>query len=125
MLEDEDDGPYSQTTVYEPPRLSRTLSGEQLTRRREGMSSVKVEQKLKQFQEFKNYIQNVNRIIDEDEYTADEVDTIDEQGNVARFFYFIGRLNPPHNGHIKALRALVERGEFYKLYSINITRKWS
>jgi nicotinamide mononucleotide adenylyltransferase len=112
MINNEDDGPYSQPTLYEPSRLSRTLSGEQITRRREGMSSEKVEQKLQKFQEFKNYIQTVNRINgeydDEDEYTADEVDTIDEQGNIIHFFYFIGRLNPPHNGHIKALRTLVE-----------------
>lgn len=29
-------------------------------------------------------------------------------GREMKFFYFIGRLNPPHNGHIKALKTLVE-----------------
>lgn len=41
------------------------------------------------------------------------------------FFYFIGRLNPPHNGHIAALHSLITILPFRKFYSINITWKWS
>jgi nicotinamide mononucleotide adenylyltransferase len=43
-----------------------------------------------------------------DTFTADEVTTKDISGQEESFYYFIGRLNPPHNGHIAALKQLVE-----------------
>jgi nicotinamide mononucleotide adenylyltransferase len=105
--EEEDIISYSQPIVYEEPHNSfRTMSPEPIRRRREGMSSTEANIKLA---EFEDYIQNVVRITrEEDGYTADEIDTEDDNGHKVSFFYFIGRLNPPHNGHIKALRTLVE-----------------
>jgi hypothetical protein len=43
---------------------------------------------------------------DEGDYVA-EILTQDDERQHNKFFYFIGRLNPPHNGHIKALEQLV------------------
>lgn len=46
----------------------------------------------------------------EDDYTADEIELENAEGNdEANFFYFIGRLNPPHDGHIFALKELVSK----------------
>lgn len=69
--------------------------------------------------EFENYIQNLFEVylqslgdenINEDDYTADEIELENGDGNdEANFFYFIGRLNPPHDGHIFALKELVEK----------------
>lgn len=102
--------PLSQPIIYEP-RLSRTMSEPSIKKRREGISSVEAEQKIHLLE---NYIENAIRINeeDEDEYTADEVDTqIEPANDTSRFFYFIGRLNPPHNGHIKALKTLIEMAQ--------------
>jgi hypothetical protein len=47
--------------------------------------------------------------VDEGEHIVDEI--IINQDNPkteAKFFYFIGRLNPPHSGHITALKELVK-----------------
>ena len=44
----------------------------------------------------------------ENDYTADEIELENAEGqDEANFFYFIGRLNPPHDGHIFALKELV------------------
>jgi len=50
------------------------------------------------------YIKTINK---DHEYTADsaEIKLIDKTS--VHLFYFIGRLNPPHNGHIHALQHLV------------------
>jgi hypothetical protein len=64
--------------------------------------------------EFDNYIQKIfevylNSLGNElENYTADEIEFANSEGNdEANFFYFIGRLNPPHDGHIYALKELV------------------
>ena len=47
---------------------------------------------------------------EKDNYTADEIELENSEGNdEANFFYFIGRLNPPHDGHIFALKELVSK----------------
>ena len=69
--------------------------------------------------QFENYIQNLFEVylqslgdedLSKDNYTADEIELENAEGNdEANFFYFIGRLNPPHDGHIYALKELVSK----------------
>ena len=61
-----------------------------------------------------DYIENLNsQIQDETETLFNESQQLDDafQSNLCEtdisFYYFIGRLNPPHNGHIAALTQLV------------------
>ena len=67
-----------------------------------GMSNEEKESKIKQIEAY--FI----NIIKENEYTADKATIEETNGKEVNFFYFIGRLNPPHNGHIAALQKLVE-----------------
>lgn len=46
--------------------------------------------------------------VEEGEHISEEAMTKDDSGREVKFFYFIGRLNPPHSGHIKALETLVK-----------------
>jgi hypothetical protein len=105
-------------TIYDPVNpvnsLKRTRTDTGIQPKQKGMS-YKDRDRL--ISELENYINSKN-ISNEyndredfntaDNYTADEVITQDDEGREAKFFYFIGRLNPPHNGHIKALEALVQ-----------------
>jgi len=70
-----------------------------------GMSNEEKEYKLKQIEAY--FI----NIIKENEYTADKATIEETNGKELNFFYFIGRLNPPHNGHIAALQKLVEQAK--------------
>jgi hypothetical protein len=64
-----------------------------------------LEEKLKFLESY-----NDNEI--EDNFTADEVNLQNsEKTNIVNFYYFIGRLNPPHDGHIHALTKLVEKAK--------------
>jgi len=61
---------------------------------------------------FEVYIESLGESISEQygDYTADEIELENLEGNdEANFFYFIGRLNPPHDGHIFALKELVSK----------------
>jgi hypothetical protein len=61
---------------------------------------------------FEVYIESLGESISEQygDYTADEIELENSEGNdEANFFYFIGRLNPPHDGHIFALKELVSK----------------
>jgi nicotinamide mononucleotide adenylyltransferase len=82
------------------PKLKRTLSGtvfkSNIIGINEGDRDNKIEQ-LKQFLE-----QNIN-----ENETIDEITTQDNNGREFHFFYFIGRLNPPHQGHLETLNELV------------------
>jgi len=83
------------------------------------MKSEEKEEADKKINEFDNYIKNLfdvylqslgDEIINEDNYTADEIELENAEGHdEANFFYFIGRLNPPHDGHIYALKELVSK----------------
>ncbi len=70
---------------------------------------ISVEERDAKIETITNYIntlmmQNTSNQIGYNEITG----TLDSQPDKsAHFFYFIGRLNPPHNGHIKALTTLV------------------
>jgi len=70
-----------------------------------GMSNEEKEYKIKQIEAY--FI----NIIKENEYTADKATIEETNGKEFNFFYFIGRLNPPHNGHIAALQKLVEQAK--------------
>jgi len=68
----------------------------------------KADLKIKQFEEsIIDLARQVNSDNVDKEYTADEAIIESDSGNV-KLFYFIGRLNPPHNGHIAALNKLVQ-----------------
>jgi len=93
--------------VYKTAKIERTVSENGYTPQApQGMSMETRDIKIAQLEDF------INKAIDiangNDNYTADEILTQDDKGKQAKFFYFIGRLNPPHNGHIKALQTLVE-----------------
>ena len=61
-----------------------------------------IEEELKQYLESYNDDENV------DNFIADEVKLQNsENTKTLNFYYFIGRLNPPHDGHIYALKELV------------------
>jgi Asp-tRNA(Asn)/Glu-tRNA(Gln) amidotransferase C subunit len=73
----------------------------------------------KKINEFDDYIKKLFEVyleslgdedINEENYTADEIELENSEGNdEANFFYFIGRLNPPHDGHIFDLKELVNK----------------
>jgi nicotinic acid mononucleotide adenylyltransferase len=99
----------SQRYVYEHPtlQLQRTYTENRYSLpARQGIS---VEERDMKIAELEDFIRNATDINNgKNNYTADEILTQDDKGNQVKFFYFIGRLNPPHNGHIKALETLVE-----------------
>jgi len=88
------------------PKITRRNSENgYIPKRPQGFSSEERDIKISQLQDF---IQNAIEIDQgKNMYTADEILTQDNNG-IHNFFYFIGRLNPPHSGHIKALITLVE-----------------
>lgn len=112
----------SQPEVFpETPTLTRTSTGTLVSRPRVGISSADRDRKIAQLTE---YIKNKGVDIDEyeetyepkDEFIAEEIiingnegEKIEEQPEEINYYYFIGRLNPPHNGHIKALKELVTK----------------
>lgn len=83
------------------------------------MKSEEKEEADKKINDFDDYIKNLFDVylqslgdenINEDSYTADEIELENREGkDEANFFYFIGRLNPPHEGHIFALKELVSK----------------
>jgi hypothetical protein len=83
------------------------------------MKSEEKEEADKKINDFDDYIKNLFDVylqslgdenINEDSYTADEIELENAEGHdEANFFYFIGRLNPPHDGHIYALKELVSK----------------
>jgi hypothetical protein len=103
----------SQPLVYsekETP-IERTYSLQDSNKklRREGISIPERDIKI---QELENYIKSNIGISDSNvnngDQTVEEVVIQENTGKIAKFFYFIGRLNPPHKGHIKALMLLVK-----------------
>jgi nicotinamide mononucleotide adenylyltransferase len=98
--------PSSQPDVYSP-KLERTYSENPYTKSaRQGISVEERDMKISKLEDFIRNATDINN--GKNNYTADEILTQDDKGNQVKFFYFIGRLNPPHNGHIKALETLVE-----------------
>ena len=100
----------SQPTVYEVSKLSRTRTYPfTIKSRHVGITSTERDAKIA---ELKKYIESNIGIneeqVEEGEQIAEEATIQDDSGNKAKFFYFIGRLNPPHSGHLKALETLVK-----------------
>jgi hypothetical protein len=69
-----------------------------------GMSEEEKESKRTQFQQF--FISLEKNLQNEDAVELD-VPTLNDK----HFYYFIGRLNPPHDGHILALETLVKKAQ--------------
>jgi nicotinamide mononucleotide adenylyltransferase len=68
----------------------------------------KADEKIRKFEEFINGRANEINNSQQEEYDVEEINLTETNGQSKKLFYFIGRLNPPHNGHIAALRTLVE-----------------
>jgi nicotinamide mononucleotide adenylyltransferase len=95
----------SQPDVYNSPILERTYSENPYTKSaRQGITTEVRDRKISELENFINEGMNIQK--DEGDYVA-EILTQDDERQHNKFFYFIGRLNPPHNGHIKALEQLV------------------
>lgn len=77
-------------------------------RKRVGMSTTVRDEKIAEFESYINRNLGITEEeVNEGDEAVDEALTQDDSGRKAKFFYFIGRLNPPHNGHLKALETLV------------------
>jgi hypothetical protein len=101
----------SQPYVYNPPLIrTTTVPFSDNKKRREGISREERDIKISQLEQF------IHNNIDITETEADEAEQIideiiinqDIPETEAKIFYFIGRLNPPHNGHIAALKQMVK-----------------
>lgn len=89
--------------VYKSNSLKRTLSNPLENRRitREGITFGKRDETVNTFAaNLSSYAEQANQ---EGIYTADNI----RKGDV-NFYYFIGRLNPTHEGHLSALYTLVK-----------------
>lgn len=97
----------SQPDVYTNPNpFARTMSaGPPPIKTRVGISEEARDAKIKQFED---YLKTIIKPIQGTEYTVDKA-TIEETGDKpVYFYYFIGRLNPPHAGHIAALQETID-----------------
>ena len=65
------------------------------------------DEKIRQFEEFINKRANEINNSQNEEYDTEEINLTEPSGKTIKILYFIGRLNPPHNGHISALQDLV------------------
>ena len=101
----------SQPYVYNPSLFrTMTVPFSDNKKRREGISREERDIKISQLEQF------IHDNIDITETEADEAEQIideiiinqDIPETEAKIFYFIGRLNPPHNGHISALKQMVK-----------------
>jgi nicotinamide mononucleotide adenylyltransferase len=89
------------TNTVNPPLKSRRVDTD--------MPRSKAEQKIAEFESYINRNVGITEgEVDKGEQIFSEAKTQDDSGREAKFFYFIGRLNPPHNGHLKALEILVK-----------------
>ena len=74
------------------------------------INTINTEQKNRKIKEFERnqtkYLQELNKL-KRKQYTSLKNDAIGQY----RVYYFIGRLNPPHNGHIEALKSLILRAQ--------------
>lgn len=89
--------------TYPHQSLKRTASGTEFERKTIGLTG---EDRSKKIEELKDFIQNKLQESN-NEFVSEEILTQNETGENIKFFYFIGRLNPPHQGHIETLKELV------------------
>lgn len=95
--------------------LIRTSTGTLMPSRRYNLSE---EIKKRKILEFESYLQKLNQVQDNStNFPSIElvVELISASTNLY-LSYFIGRLNPPHNGHIQALIALINEAKKHQLY---------
>ena len=90
-----DSNPFARTMSAGPPPIKTRV----------GISEEARDAKIKQFED---YLKTIIKPIQETEYTADEATIEKTVGKPVYFFYFIGRLNPPHAGHIAALQEPID-----------------
>ena len=96
--------------------LLRTTTGTIIPSRRLGMTNQIRDQKIIEFEYYVKEIENLEN--SKDQLPPIElVLEINTKGIIAYLSYFIGRLNPPHNGHILALQALIEKAREYTPYT--------
>ena len=96
--------PEPELTPFTDNKLKRTYTGTTLPSIR--LRGINKAEKIRELESFIN--ENTKEDVKNgEEFTTEELLTQDDQGQEAKFFYFIGRLNPPHNGHLKALEILV------------------
>lgn len=104
----------SQPLVYDEDKepLFRTKTDFTVISKREGISKSEAEEKIRQFEDYiKTHVGITEEQVDEGDQVVEEVLILtqeDDSEREAKFFYFIGRLNPPHSGHLKALEILVK-----------------
>jgi hypothetical protein len=67
----------------------------------------KADEKIRKFESYINERADEINNSQQEEYDVEEINVTETNGQSKNLFYFIGRLNPPHNGHIAALRELV------------------
>ena len=90
------------------PSLKRTYTGTIFPSRSISLTDVDIDKKIEELTSFIN--ENTKEDVKNgEEFTTEEILTQDDEGREAKFFYFIGRLNPPHQGHIETLNELVRR----------------
>jgi hypothetical protein len=79
-------------------------------KRSASVDSTPLHEELNKRIAFQEYLESINTIPD-DEYFASQMSVEGEgavEPNVKVLLYFIGRLNPPHPGHIDVLIELIE-----------------
>lgn len=105
----------SQPYVYNPPIFrTKTFPFTENEKHREGISTQEKDNKILQFkktiEEFIDENANLREInMENEEQIIDEIIiNQDIPETEAKIFYFIGRLNPPHKGHLTALKQMVK-----------------
>lgn len=91
--------------VYEPTIIRTGTTTPYILNKSKGISTQERDFKIEEFEKYKENAEQINQ--GRNSFTADEITTEDPSGELINFFYFIGRLNPPHSGHLKALETLV------------------
>ena len=97
--------------------LDRMLSQEEPYQHMNPYKKKVADEKINKFEKYieeklKEYLESYNDNEIEDNFTADEVKLQNsENTKTLNFYYFIGRLNPPHDGHIYALKELVNKAK--------------
>jgi nicotinamide mononucleotide adenylyltransferase len=101
----------SQPPIYEDKKLLFRTKTEvfPVKSHQVGISRSEAEQKIREFEDYiKRHVGITEEEVDEGEQLFSEALTQYDSRSEAKFFYFIGRLNPPHSGHLKALEILIK-----------------
>lgn len=98
------------TSIENSNIIFRTFTGTEIPSRRNDLTE---EIRNRKIEEFKSYLEKLNEIQDiSTNFPSIEV-LVDIESSSTHLYlsYFIGRLNPPHNGHIQALIALINEAK--------------